>query len=60
MVPFYDVFSFTAKNIPDKSDDQLLQSMLKDFYLFKVQLYFDKYKATGIYIQCNICNKTVT
>ena len=57
---FHDVLSFTAKNIPEKSDFPLLQSMIKVFYLFRVQHQFDNDEVTGVLIQCNICNKTVT
>ena len=38
----------------------LLQSMIKVFYLFKVQWQFEKDDITGVWIQCNNWNKTVT
>ena len=34
--------------------------MLKVFNFFKFQFQFDNYEVTGVWIQCNRCNKTST
>ena len=33
--------------------------MIKVFYLSKVQYKFESNEVTGVWIQCNHCNKTV-
>ena len=54
---FRDAFSFTAKNMPDKSNYPTLQSNFKVFYLFKFHFQFDSDELTGVCIQCNCCKK---
>ena len=54
---FQDNLSFTAKNMPEHSDYPLRQSIIKVFYLFKVQFKFDNDDVTGVFIQFNISTK---
>ena len=38
---FQEILTFTGHNFIPQSDDPLLQSMLKVFSLFKIQVQFD-------------------
>ena len=55
MVLFQDVFSFMENNMIDHAEFSLLRSVLKVFYLFKVNYQFENDEVTVVWIQCNKC-----
>ena len=60
MVLIQDILSFTSNKMPYHAGFSLLQSILKVFYLLKVKLQFENDEMTGLWIQCDHCNITVT
>ena len=57
MILFQEILTFTVNNFNPQPDYPLLQSMLKLFYLFKLQVQFYGDKLSEVLIQCNFCNK---
>ena len=53
---FQEILKFTVNNVITQSDYPLLQSMLKVYFLFKLQVQFDGDELSEVWIQCTCCN----
>ena len=56
---FQDILTFTGNNVILQSDHPLLQSMIKLFSLFKIQVKFDDDELSEVWIQCTCCKKII-
>ena len=56
---FQDILTFTGNNFNPQLYYPLFQSMIKMFYLFKVQVQFDGDELSEFWIQCTFCQNNV-